>query len=387
MARVLHVMTRYLRGGGAERNLLHYVRWQRTHGHQVDIAMGADSYASDFPGDIGAYYIPDLVRPVRPQKDVQAVRGLARLIETGRYDVVHTHESKAGIIGRMAARNRAPVIVHSVHIPSFGRSYPRSVSAAFLAAEQYCARFTSAYIAVGHELQQTYLQRGLGDPGRSFVIHSPIAVQDFLAVRDYQPQQQRAIRASFGIAHHRPLVVAVGTLEPRKRHLLLLRRLARPLREGRAALALAGDGPLRQRVQEEATALGVDNAVHLLGHCDRVPALMGIGSLLAHTSSREGVPQVVIQALAAGLPVVATEAEGLREIAGAPVTVVNRSGQGLAAEVMNTLDTARPPALPAAAFEPWTRPAIEQQIAAFHEALAALPAQRPAVRPVSLAQP
>lgn len=367
--RVLHVTTRYLRGGGAERNLRHFVQWQRNQGMVVDVAVGADSIATDFPPGVGVHVLPELVRPVRPRADWHATRALARLMELGVYDAVHTHESKAGIVGRVAARRRTPLVIHSVHIPSFGPSYPWPISQLFLAVERFCASTTDMYITVGDELRDIYVRHGLGAADRYSVIHSPIDIETFAGRRRLSRDERASIRLSFGVSDDLPIVAAVGTLERRKRHALMISNLAPLLAARKLRLLIAGEGPERPNLEALTSRLGVSDMVDLLGHVDRVPDLFGAATMLVHTASREGVPQVVIQALAAGLPVIATRVEGLREVAGASVITVSRDGGGLSRAVAQVLNGPQRLPAPVEALAPWTRPHIETQIATFHEQL------------------
>jgi glycosyltransferase involved in cell wall biosynthesis len=128
---------------------------------------------------------------------------------------------------------------------------------------------------------------------------------------------------------------------------------------------IAGEGTERSALERLATRKGVANQVRFLGHVEDAAGPLAAANLLVHTSSIEGVPQVVIQALAAGKPVVATDVAGLREVVGAPVAVMPTNAEGLADEVSARLED--PPApVDAAAFSPWTCPSIDTEIAAFH---------------------
>jgi glycosyltransferase involved in cell wall biosynthesis len=293
-----------------------------------------------------------------------------RLLDETHFDVVHTHESKAGIIGRLAARNRVPAVVHSVHISSFGPSFRWPVSKAFLMAERLCARYTDLFITVGTELRDMYVAEGLGSLDAYTVARSPVNVEAFYEVRGWNEERRRRARAEFDLPPHGDLVIAVGNLEKRKRQHLLISQLAPMLANRDAYLVLAGGGRERPTLEALARELEVADRVLFLGHVPRVQRLFGVAKALVHASTREGVPQVVVQALAAGLPVVATEVEGLREIPGAPVDIAPRSGAGLRTRVTCALDTSRPERLPFEAFSPWTEVAIEAQIEAFHDRLA-----------------
>ena len=367
--KVMHIITR-LGKGGTDNNVLHFVDWQRRHGYDPRLVVGEDSDTASAPPWLPVDVLPGLVRDPDPVADVRALRRLRRLLGREKPDAVHTHQSKAGILGRLAAVRRVPVIVHTVHMASFGPAYGRS-SAAFRAGERVCARMTDVMITVGEDLRRRYLHSGIGRPQQYLVVRSPVRLDAFLGVRELDGERRALTRESLGLAPRLPLLLSVGFLERRKRHDVLLRQLRPLLASGRAGLAVAGDGDQRSALERLATELGVTEAVRFLGHVDTVEELFAAADVLVHTSAVEGVPQVVLQALAAGIPVVATETEGLGEVPGAAVRVVDRSGAGLAEAVEETL--VHPPApLGPERLTDWSDEAIERQIAVLHDRIEAL---------------
>lgn len=366
--RILHIATRHRRGG-AERNLSFTVRWEIAQGHEVHLAVGPDSLPTEVPIGAVTHLVPDLVREISPLRDLTAFRQLRSLVADGAYDIVHTHQSKAGILGRLAARGRAPVLVHTIHMASFGPAYGRVASALFVIAERWCARFTTRIVAVGNELAAMYQGAGIGTPDRYSVIHSPIDLVAFEGVRSTTPGARRAVRAQFGLAPDFPVALVVASLEPRKRVGLVLETLAPAVRERRLQIAVAGDGPLREQLVARAESLGIITGVRLLGHVEDTAPLMRAADVLVHAATVEGVPQVVIQALAAGLPVAATEMIGLREVENAPVELAHASGDDLEQEVMRALTNPRP-RVPMTSLAPWASESIERALADLHKQLA-----------------
>lgn len=361
--RILHVTTRQLRGG-AERNIAHLVDWEIAAGYEVEVAVGRDSDARTLPSSVRVHHLRSLVRAVRPLSDWRALRDLRSLIQDGAYDMVHTHLSKAGIVGREVARRRTRRIVHTVHMASFGMGYGPLGSRAFRAAERRAARFTDALVFVGDGLRDLYLREGIGTPASTAVIHSPIEIDRFVASRAWDAERRRAARVGLGIEPDGFLVVAIGSLEPRKRHDRLIIGLRDSLSRGDIRLVIAGDGPERARLEGRAAKHGLANRVQFLGYLPDVVPVLAAADVLALTSTTEGVPQVVIQALAAGRPIVATDVPGLREVPGAPVTIVSDVDR-LDAAMRHALAAPGVPVLPTA-LSPWTCAVIDQEIAAFH---------------------
>ena len=367
--RITHVVTRLGRGG-TDNNVLHFADWQRRHGHEPRLVVGEDSETTSVPRWLPVDVLHSLVRDPDPAADLRALRRLRRLLAEDAPDVVHTHQSKAGVVGRVAAARRGAVVVHTVHMASFGPSYGRS-SAAFRLGERVCARMTDVIVTVGEDLRRWYLQSGIGRPGQYLVVRSPVRLDAFLGVRGLDTARRGRIRGALGVPPTAPLLLSVGFLERRKRHDLLLGRLQPLLASGRARLVVAGDGERRPELERLAKEIGVAEAVRFLGHVDHVEELFAAADVLVHTSAVEGVPQVVLQALAAGVPVVATKTEGLGEVPGAGVRVVDRAGAVLPEAVEETL--AHPPA-PVAPEQlaDWSDEAVEGQIAALHERIAGL---------------
>ncbi len=362
--RILHVATRHRRGG-AERNLLHTALWESRHGHEVHLAIGRDSLPAEIPPGITVHVIPSLVRTISPLDDVRSYLALRRLVRDSRFDVVHTHQSKAGVVGRLAARGIARTVVHTIHMASFGPAFGAAGSAVFVLAERLCARWTDVIVSVGDELREMYLAAGVGRPNQYTIIRSPIEIATFTALRALSADQRVSARVSLGLDASRRLAVVIASLEPRKRVDVVLRELAPLLRSGEADLAIAGDGPERERLTSLASGLGVADRVRVLGHVTDIPGLLSAADVLVHAATVEGVPQVTIQALAAGIPVVATDMIGLHEVPGATITIVPSSGTGLAEAVAVALR--RPPApVPLDALDAWTSTAVDSAIEALH---------------------
>lgn len=363
--RILHVTTRHRRGG-AERNLRYTTALELARGYDVHVAVGTEDFVDDFPPEVRRHPVEALMRDLSPVADARATAQLRALIRAYGYDVVHTHQSKAGVLGRLAARTCSATVVHTAHMASFGPGYRRGQSAAFLAAERACARRTDLFVFVGRDLLRRYVRAGAADPSRSRVIHSPIPNLSRLSAL----RRQRNDGRSGKLAGDPPLLVAIGALDRRKRHALLLRELAPVLARGDARLAIAGEGPEMEALRALRAQLGLDQTVQLHGYISDVEPLLAKADVFVQASTVEGVSQAVIQALMAGVPVVATETDGLRELDNAPVRIVGSDAAGLRAAVLRTL--AAPdefPVVPEEAFRPWLPEEVERRLHVFHELL------------------
>lgn len=358
--RILHVATRHRRGG-AEKHLINWVRHQQELGHEVDVAVGTEDLADTFPPGTSVLPIPTFTREVSPIADGWTLATLRRAITARRYQLVHTHQSKAGILGRVAARGIAPAVVHTVHMSSFGSAYGRQASRIYRAAERHCAGFTTAIVSVSRVLIDRYVAAGVGPLDLFVLIRSPIDVDGYAALRRCTEVERDAVRARLGLPTDIPLALSVGALDRRKRHDLTIGALAPLLGRRGLHLAIAGDGPEYARLARQIERASLGASVHLVGFADDIKPLLAAADVLVHVAKGEGVPQAVIEAMLAGTPVVAARSEWVDEFDRIPGAVVGQDGAGLEDAIMRTI---REPVCPLDVddFDEWRPEVVRGQI-------------------------
>ena len=366
--RVLHVITRFTRGG-AERNLAYTIGWERQQGFDVHLAVGRDHLPAELPSGAKVHVIQDLVRAVAPIRDVRALWALRRLVRQHRFDVVHTHESKAGVLGRLAARGASPVILHTIHMASFGPAYSAIASRAFQLAERLCARWTTRMISVGRELSATYLAAGIGRSEQYLLLRSPIDLSGLIQLRSTSPADRLAARTRLGLRTDGSVALVLAALEPRKRVDVVLDRLQHRLRAGEIQVLIGGEGPERPSLERLAQELGIARDVVFAGHVDDVVEAFRAADVLVHAATVEGVPQVVVQALAAGVPVAATDMVGLREVDGDPVEIGSSTGEDLDQVVQRAL-AREEKRVPLTSLDQWAPRAVSDGLDRLYVALA-----------------
>jgi glycosyltransferase involved in cell wall biosynthesis len=242
------------------------------------------------------HHIRSLGRSLHLWRDVAAAIELRRLVERVKPDLVQVNSSKAGIIARLALADMPLPIVYVVHGWAFRR---RGMGSALWAgAERATAGLADAIVCVSEEDRLTAERRRVAPHHLLHVIHNGVAVPERPLLRGRWPA--------------RPLLVCVARLAPPKDLGLLLEALAEPGLEA-WRLRIVGDGPQREAIEAQRTALGLGDRVELLGERRDVPAQLAAADVLVLPSKSEGLPYSILEAMAAALPVVASDVGGIPE--------------------------------------------------------------------------
>lgn len=313
--RIAHILTRWMRAGSEENTYLN-CRAQAAAGHEVIILHGEEydaAYRDSLDHGIRFIAVPEMKHPLAPLDDIRGVRAMTRLLRELAPDVVHTHQSKAGIVGRLAARRaRVPHIIHGVHILPFVNVSPLK-RAIYVAAERLVARDTKAFINVSRGMRDECLKAGVGHPDRHFIVHSGFDVGRFQS--SAPPSDWRTLLGVAPDAPKPPVLVMLAALETRKRQCEFIRVYGRIVeRFPEVRLVLAGEGPARPLVEAAIAESGLSRNICLLGHSPVPDQLIALADICLLTSMREGLPRVVMQYLAGGKPAVVSDIPGLDEI-------------------------------------------------------------------------
>ncbi len=313
--RIVHILTRLLRAGSEENTLL-TCAGQIEQGHEVFLLYGHDSapeqHRHALP-ELRFITVPALTREVRPIRDASAFLQIRSVLKRLSPDVVHTHQSKAGIVGRFAAAAAGvPLVVHGVHILSFlGESGTKK--AAYLAAERAAARMTDAFIHVSEGMKDACLEHGVGVDRPHYVVRSGFDLRRFAEA--VPPDDWREILELDEGEDKPPVVLMLSALEPRKNHLSLLDNLQPALdRFPRAKIIFAGEGHMREQIAAKIAEMGLQKQVRLLGYREDPDRLIALSDVCVHCSDREGLPRSVLQFLAGGRPTVLFRLPGIDEI-------------------------------------------------------------------------
>lgn len=257
--------------------------------------------------------LKNLIRPIRPLSDLSTKRYLTRLFREASPDIVHTHSGKAGFLGRLAAKSaRVPVVIHSIHGPSFGPFQSFLTNTVLRAAERRVGRATTHFISVAEAMTERYLAAGIGLPEQYSLIRSGFNVD---AYDDLKPDVR--LQSNLGIDPNDFVIGKIARLFELKGHDELLMSAPQIIEQcPKVKFLLVGDGDWRVRLEQMAERLGIQNRIVFAGLVapDDVPRYVGLMNILVHLSRREGLPRALAQALAAGRPVVSWDCDGAREI-------------------------------------------------------------------------
>ncbi len=319
MLSIMHISTRLILGGSQENTVLS-AEGQADRGHRVCIVYGP-IYGPEGSlldrvrrhGGVEAIETPRLVRRVSPWNDLVCSRDLRTLSRRWKPDVVHTHSSKAGVLGRLAAwKESVPCVVHTIHGLAFHPYQSRLTNALYIASERFAARRCHRIIGVADAMRDQALAAGVGRPDQYVTVYSGMETQAFLE----SASLRGPVRTELGFADDDFVLGTVSRLAELKGHDDLLNALG-PLMRKRSNLKLLwiGDGWWRDRLLRRVADLGLGERVVHTGLVEpgAIPRLLAACDTVAHPSYREGLPRAVPQALLSGVPVVVYDVDGAKE--------------------------------------------------------------------------
>lgn len=322
---IIHIITT-LELGGAQQTTLYTVAHLDRKRYQSLLICGPEGLllpeARSMP-DVTVRVCPHLVRAVSPIKDLRALISLWRILRQEKAThpgpaVVHTHSSKAGILGRWAAFCAGIRIrIHTVHGFGFHPHQRRMVRTIFTLAEILTGLITTRMVYVSMENLRRGIGMGISRPSNSLIIRSGIDWEGFTRINGGNAggEGKALLQKALNIKKNRFVVGMIACLKPQKAPLDFVRMADRVRRElPDTHFVMVGDGVLRDAVEDMVRACGLQDHMHLTGWRRDIPRLLAGFDIMALTSLWEGLPKVVVEAQAAGIPVVATKTPGVDEV-------------------------------------------------------------------------
>jgi glycosyltransferase involved in cell wall biosynthesis len=310
--KVFHIITK-LELGGAQKVVLMTLERLPQHSYDLALVTGTEGLlvdeATQIPG-VKVLWIPPLVREIQPVKDVLAFLNLWRLFRRERPHIVHTHSSKAGILGRWAAKLAGvPVIFHTVHGFSFNEFQRPLICATYQWLERVTARITGKMVVVAYTDAEKGEMNGVFKRGDWILCRAGIQIEEFMKQGSHYHKLKE-----WGVPEGTVVVGMVSNFKPQKSPVDFIDVAAAVLKQtGGVHFVMAGDGELRPEIESRIRKHGIGPHVTLLGWRNDMPEVYRNLDVVVLTSLWEGLPCVFSEAMANGLPIVATNVDGARE--------------------------------------------------------------------------
>jgi glycosyltransferase involved in cell wall biosynthesis len=313
------VITRMILGGAQENTLSSVQGLSAIPDYDVTLLTGPETGSegtilSNVDPSVDVVYVPSMIRSINPLLDVRSTYWLAQWFRRAQPDLVHTHSSKAGVVGRLAARWAAvPHVVHTLHSLVFHDYQPKPVEATYRQIKRALVPFTDYYVSVSDDIRERAIAAGIGRPDQHCTIRSGFETAAFAAA--LLPRD--TARERLDLPTDRVIVGVVGRLFPLKGHQELLDVAPQLVRKHPEILfAFVGSGPLEPDLRRFVREHGLSRHVAFVGSVppEEVPVAFSALDMLVHTSLREGLARVIPQAVLAQVPVVAYDLDGSREV-------------------------------------------------------------------------
>jgi glycosyltransferase involved in cell wall biosynthesis len=316
--KIVHIITRLIVGGAQENTLLS-CEGQHRLGHDVTLitgpAIGPEGSLMERARE-GGYrveVVEQMRRAILPLKDYSTYRWLVRKLRELRPDVVNTHSSKAGIIGRYAAaRAGVPAVIHTIHGLAFTASTSRVVNGFYKFLEKRAAPLTTRIVTVAEAMKNQSLAAKIGRPEQYFTVYSGMETEPFLN----PPVAREEVRRQLGLREDDVVVGTIARLFHMKGHDDLLEMAPRLCGEfGQLRFLWVGDGILRGQFEEQIAKMGLKDRFIFTGLVppERIPELANAMDIVVHPSRREGLARAIVQGQLAGKPVITYDIDGNKE--------------------------------------------------------------------------
>lgn len=317
--KIVHIITRLIVGGAQENTLLTAAGQVHDHADEVVLVTGPGDgpegslIDSELVTDLQVRLIPEMGRAIRPWRDWSSFRQIKRALAEIQPDIVHTHSSKAGILGRAAASQLKLPVVHTVHGAAFHRGQSWLAQSVFRRAERWAARRCDRLISVCDAMTDQYVAARIAPREKFTTIYSGMNVEPFLS----PTRSRETVRAELGLVETDIVVGKIARLFDLKGHRYLVEAAASILqRQPNVRFLLVGDGPLKNHFQQQLDRHGLSDRFLFTGLVPpvQVPELIAAMDLVVHTSVWEGLARVLPQAMIGGRPVISFDIDGASEV-------------------------------------------------------------------------
>jgi len=317
--KVAHIITRIITGG-AEENTLYTIKGLDKKKYDIDLIVGEefrkDIYNNFKNNDFCIIQLKGLKGKLNFLYDPIVLIKLINLFKKNQYDIVHTHLTKIGILGKIASRiSGVPIVIHGLHGSAFQAFNSKLLNWALIFFERITSKYTDAYISVSRILSEKYIKEGIGKRENHFTVFSGMNLDKFYYSR--KKINRRKKLADLGISLDCFIIGNVATLEPRKGHKFLIDAFKKVIEKHKnksIKLIIVSDGYERENLVNYVDKLNLKEKVIFTGYREDIEELMAIMDVFVLASLREGLPRVLVQAAAVGIPLIAFNVDGVPEI-------------------------------------------------------------------------
>ncbi|BBI32097.1 sugar transferase [Cohnella abietis] len=313
MKKIAHVCT----SATSHKILVDKLELLRNNGYDVHLISSSEGYIDEVVAgtNLKLHIIP-MNRQIRPWDDLKSTWQLRRLFKKEKFDIVHTHTAKAGVLGRIAAKLAGiPLILHTSHGLPFFEGQSRKAFHLYRLLEAIGARFCHALSSQNREDIPKL---------RTLAPNKPVFWEGNGVDLDKLTKEQHKItdpslsllRTAYEIPPERGVLLMAARFEPVKNHAMLLSALSSLKSKDQLSFItlLAGKGPLESTIKQQISELGLNNDVLMIGHQSPLYQHLKLADAVVLTSDKEGIPRIVMEAMAFSKPVIATNALGTREL-------------------------------------------------------------------------
>lgn len=316
--KIAHVITNM--GGGAGENTLFTIEGLDKEKYHIHLIMGMESRENTLKRIKNKKINLIFVRPFNNRYhflyDSILLLKLIILFKKDHYDIIHTHTAKPGILGRIAAQIAGvPIIIHGLHMNTLEVPDCKFIKIVKIFLEKIISKFTDAYISVSEIVSQKYLEYGIGKKDKYFTVKSGMELNKFLNVRESIDIRQKY--QEIGINGEDFVIGNVGRLVNSKGHYFLFQAIKKILeirKDQPVKLLVIGEGRNKEKLIKYVKELNLKKNIIFTGYRDDVEKIMALMDIFVLTSLREGLPRVLVQAAAVGIPSIAFSIDGIPEI-------------------------------------------------------------------------
>lgn len=326
MLKICHIITTFYDTAGSSQRTLLEVNYQISIGYTVHLIVGKDA-SNDLIKEciskgIKVFQIDSLLKYINVKAEIKALLTIVKILKEQKYDLVHTHLAKGGILGRVAAKiTGINVIIHTVHGPSFPGSKKWFQRFLFLYLEKIVGRFTDAMIFVGKEIKDDYVQKKVITPDRAYVIYTGRDFSRYDEAITMSSRNREIFQKENGVSVSDIVIGYVARLVPSKGHLLAIQACKALINNyPNLKMLFIGEANLpseqhyQEMLQNKIKELALEDTILFLGHQHEIAKFYAIMDVFILSSHYEGLPNVVVEAVLMGLPIVAFDCGGVNEV-------------------------------------------------------------------------